>query len=282
MKKSGCEECRLRIVLVGDVHMGPSNSTRPGEETPVLMQELVEKINSEIKPDLVIELGDRINNSNPLSDRDNAIRFASIISRLSMPYHLILGNHDIHHLTKKENEAIFGKPVLRRAESFKGFKLIFLDTEEPVIEGVGGSISDEQLQWLNFELNNDDLPKIVFGHHPIDEQDIGDNPHFLEFPPLAFTKNRDKVREILDSGKNVISYINGHVHWFSFCTGKSVPAISVPSFTEAWPEKSNAPGMFAEVSFTQSKDIQVAIRSIRPNRILGKFSWTVTESVPVR
>jgi predicted phosphodiesterase len=264
---------KLEILLVADVHMGPSNTTRPGEETPDLMERFVKEINTAIKPDILVELGDRVNNFSHEEDRRNALKFSRIISGLCIPRYLLLGNHDLHNLTKEENKEIFGTEVGRRTCCVNGFKLIFLDTEEPVIEGVGGNISEEQLSWLSVELNNEETPKIVFGHHPVDNQVISENPHFLEFPHLAFVKNRERVRDVMESGKNVIAYVNGHVHWFSFEMGDKMPFISVPSFTEAWPEKKGAPGMFALLSVFANGSMEVTVGGLNPRRTLGKFLW---------
>ncbi|MDI9367060.1 MAG: metallophosphoesterase [Thermotogota bacterium] len=265
---------KLEILLVADVHMGPSNTTRPGEETPDLMERFAKEINTVIKPDILVELGDRVNNFNHEEDRRNALRFSEIIRSLCLPYYLVLGNHDLHNLTKEENKEIFGAEVGRRTSYANGFKLIFLDTEEPVIEGVGGNISEEQLKWLSVELNSEETPKIVFGHHPVDNQVISENPHFLQFPHLAFVKNRERARDLIESGKNVLAYVNGHVHWFSFEVGEKIPFISVPSFTEAWPEKKEAPGMFAKLSVSMNGNVEVAVGSLSPRRTLGKFLWT--------
>jgi len=273
---SSSDRQQLSFTLVGDIHMGPSNSTRPGEETPGLMKRFVEEINGSPEVDFLVELGDRVNNLNYEKDRENALKFARIMSSLSVPYYPILGNHDIHYLTKEENREIFDRPVENRVAFVKGYKLIFLDTEEPVIEGVGGSVSNEQLKWLERELNSDDLSKIIFAHHPADDQEIRDNPHFVQFPQLAFVENREKVRETVGRGKNVLAYINGHVHWLGLYECNRIPYISVPSFTEAWPEKSGAPGMFAQVFISENGRLELTIRSLNPRRILGKFFWNST------
>jgi Icc protein len=264
----------LKLVLVGDIHLGPNTECRPGEEAPELMTRFVRLVNEEIKPDLVIEMGDRFNNKSHNEDLEHARQLNAILKNLSMPCLCVIGNHDVQHVSKAETEQVFGGPVSYRTVSIRGFRLVFLDTTEPVIEHVGGSVSERQLGWLETQLGTGDEPKIVFGHHPLDEQSLDGNPHFVKFPPFAYIRNREQVRQVLRGGRNVLAYINGHVHWFNYFAEYAWPCISVPSFTEAWPERTHAPGMFAEAVLTADGGIEASVRSMNPQRVLGKFRWT--------
>lgn len=264
---------QIRIVLLADVHMGPSRSTRPGEEAPFLLRELVHEINYEIKPDSVIDLGDRINDCEREVDRKNAKRYFDIIKILKVPYFFLLGNHDVHYLSKLENKKIYGNNATNLSVKIKGLKFIFLDTADPVEKNIGGNVSERQLEWLKKELDEENVPKIVLGHHPIDDQNISGNPHFISFPSLAFVRNKEAVRKIIKDGKRVVAYINGHVHWFSFYTDNHLPFFSVPSFIESWPEKEKAPGMYVIVTVKQSGECEFVLQGINPKRIYGKFFW---------
>lgn len=264
---------KLKIVLVGDIHMGPNIEYKPGEETPNLMTQFVELVNQEIKPDLVLELGDRVNNRSHEADLSNAKKLNSILKGLAAPCCFVIGNHDVLHLSKEENNAIFGGELTYRAKTVKGYKLVFLDTTEPVIEEVGGNVSERQLEWLKAELQDGGGPKIVLGHHPLDDQSLSGNPHFVRFPEYAYVKNRNEVRRALAAGRNVLAYINAHVHWFNFIVARASLFVSVPSFTEAWPETKNAPGLFAEAVLADDGLVELAVRSMNPKRTLGRFNW---------
>jgi hypothetical protein len=262
----------LKLVLFADTHIGPNAECRPGEEVECLMKQFVDIINTEIKPDLVIELGDRINNNNHDADMANLIKFAAVLENLKMPCMHVFGNHDIHNLSKEENVEILKSPVSYRNYSYKGFDLIFLDTADPVIDFIGGDVSHKQLAWLEDRLHANDLPKIILAHHPMMGQDLQGNPHFASFPHLAALKDGNKIKKTFDGCKNIIVYISAHVHWFYFSTRSGFPFISIPSFTEAYPLKKDAPGMFVELIISDNKTIMSRVRSIAPRRVLGCYS----------
>ncbi len=264
---------QIKIVLLADVHMGNNRSTRPGEEAPFWLRKLVNEINFEIKPDAFIDLGDRINDSNREDDRKNAERYFDIIETVNVPYFFLLGNHDVHYLSEFENKKIYGNNSINLSVKIKGIKFIFINTADPVEENIGGNVSEKQLEWLKKELDEENIPKVIFGHHPIDDQDISGNPHFLSFPHLAFVQNKEAVRKIVKNGKNVVAYINGHVHWFSFYTDNHLPFFSVPSFIESWPEKEEAPGMYVVVTIKENGESVFVLKGINPKRIYGKFFW---------
>jgi hypothetical protein len=271
VKQECAKQQALRFVIVADVHMGMNMNTRPGEEARELLERLIEMTDSEISPDLLVDLGDRVNNKNHDHDLENATRFSSIMKKLRVQSSYVLGNHDVHFLSKDENSSILNKPLVPRVDILKGYKLIYLDTSQPAIDGIGGNLSDEQLDWLEEQLTEDDLPKIVFGHHPIDDQALEGNPHFVPFPHLAFIRNKKAIQEILQNGSNVVSYINGHVHWLSVNYVGMIPCVSIPSFTEAHPLNKGAPGLFAEVNIVCEREIEVVVRSLKPCRSLGRL-----------
>ncbi len=284
MKQDYERQGRLRAVVVADVHMGMNTNTRPGEEAPELLGKLIERTDSEFVPDLFIDLGDRVNNKDHDCDLENAAEFSSIVRKLDVQSSFVLGNHDVHYLGKDENSSILSKPLGPRAEVIKGHKLIYLDTSQPAIDGIGGNLSDKQLAWLEEQLTEDDLPKILFGHHPIDDQDIEGNPHFAPFPHLAYIKNRKAAQDILQKGNNVVAYINGHVHWLSVNYVGMIPCVSIPSFTEAHPQKTGAPGLFAEINIVRERKIEIVVHSLKPCRSLGRlvlkwFNSSTRESV---
>ncbi|NLG68622.1 MAG: hypothetical protein GX496_03510, partial [Firmicutes bacterium] len=75
----------LRLALVTDIHHGPDKPTRPGSVAPGLLRRFVEVVNDEVRPDLVVDLGDRIDNVDPAQDarRDSEVR--AILGELRAP-----------------------------------------------------------------------------------------------------------------------------------------------------------------------------------------------------
>jgi len=264
---------KLEIILISDIHLGPNTSTRPGEEAPDLLDKFINKCNLQFQPDFVIELGDRVNNFSHEVDLESTSVVKEKFKKIKFKKIHILGNHDLHFLTVEENQKLFGNNICNSATIINGYKLITLNSQDPVIEGVGGHIGEKQLNWLETELKKDSIPTILLCHHPIDDQSISENPHFIKFPTFAFVENKSNISQVINKFPNIIAFINGHVHWINTSVNR-FPYISVPSFIEAWPEKSSAPGMFTKITIKKNSFIESTFYSLNPEKIIGKFTWT--------
>lgn len=104
-----------------------------------------------------------------LVDRGSAAAYAalrSVLARLPLPVHLMLGNHD--------DRAAFRTAFPDRPVDENGFvqfavvtpigKLLLLDTHEPGT--VAGRLCARRLDWLALRLAEDDLPVLLLLHHP--------------------------------------------------------------------------------------------------------------------
>jgi hypothetical protein len=264
----------IKVVLITDIHYGSSYKTRPGEEAPGLIARFVEAMNQDIKPDVIMELGDRINNADTETEEKNLSFLVESLDRsLDAPCYHVFGNHDGHNLDKKTISLISGSETGMTSRVIKGFKFISLDTVDPIIEGCGGTVGKEQLTWLEREMNTDDYPKLVFGHHPIDDHTMkGNNIITPNVSHLIFLENKHEVRNVLEKGNNFIAYFCGHMHWFSFLYKHPASYIVVPSFIEAYPLKSGAPGAFLEADIYTNGKVEAALHTLNPRRLLGRFT----------
>jgi 3',5'-cyclic AMP phosphodiesterase CpdA len=105
-----------------------------------------------------------------LVDRGSAAAYAalrSVLARLPLPVHLMLGNHD--------DRAAFRAAFPDRRVDENGFVqfavvtpigklLLLLDTHEPGT--VAGRLCARRLDWLALRLAEDDLPVLLLLHHP--------------------------------------------------------------------------------------------------------------------
>ncbi len=177
------------------------------------------------------------------------------------------------HVGKQELAKLLHNPELPFVRVFKGYKCIFFDSLDPMISGVGGAVSDEQLAWLEHEMNNDDLPKLVFSHHPLNHHEIQRN--FLipkETVPLMKVANCEAVREILEHGRNFLFHAAGHLHWWSFRVSPKGTYLVNPPFSAAHPERTNAPGWFMEADVSPDGKVDAKVHSIVPRRVVGDFT----------
>lgn len=271
----------IKIVFISDIHFSPEQDWSqciwkytPNEELPGLLDCFVDIVNLELKPDMIVELGDRIIDVDETRDIDNTRSIHRMLDeRIACPVFHVDGNHDFVHVGKQKLAKLLHNPILPFVRVFKGYKCIFFDSLDPMLAGVGGSVSDEQLAWLEHEMNNDDLPKMVFSHHPLNHHEIHRN--FLipqETVPLMKLSNSKEVISILENGKNLLFHAAGHMHWWSFRVSPKGTYLVNPPFSAAHPERTNAPGWFMEVDVRPDGKVDAKVHSIVPRRVVGDFT----------
>ncbi len=258
-----------RIALISDIHKGELIECRPGEEARKLLDRFLE-ICKKKNVNLILDLGDRVNNKNRTADIANLEDVASVFSSSGIPTIHVIGNHDIHYMEKKDNLSILG--LMNSYYSLKKGNLTFLilDTADPVWDDCGGCVSDRQIEWLKSELEKADSPVVVASHHPVYDQYQEGNPFFVKLPGQYKVKNSEKVFDIIKKSGKVIACLNGHVHWLYQTEENGIDCISVPSLTEAYPMKVNAPGIYSIIDFTDNNEIVASFESIVPERVIGK------------
>ncbi len=271
----------LKAVLISDVHLAPGEDWSnciwkytPNEELPGLLEQWHRIVNEEIRPDVVFELGDRIIDVNRETDLRNtkAVRDA-VDGSVHCPVYHVDGNHDFINITKSEIADVLGNPRLPYSVVQDGWKFIFFDSLDPMIKGVGGEVGEAQLNWLRTQMNEDDLPKLVFSHHPLNYHQIHRNFLIPEGTyDLMSVKNSEQVREIIEGGRNFIAHCSGHLHFWAFRSGKKGTYLVNPPLSAAHPAFKDAPGWFMEVSFSEDGTVDAVVHSINPRRVVGDFT----------
>jgi len=262
----------LKVITLADIHIGSNLSTSFGRQGFETLNKFVEIINRNFKPDCVIELGDRVISLNLEEDKSDSIKLRNILENIHAPVFYLLGNHDIEEMSVKENEEIYNCSFANRIEYINGFRLLLLNVQDPVVEKIGGSISEEQIKWIRSKLIIKNTPTIVFSHQAIDDQEIISNINFSKIPKLAFVRNKDTIRDIFNSSQNVLAVINGHLHWSNVWIKFNVPYISMPSFIETWGENKKATGAFSEIVIRTDR-IDISFYIINPFLRLSRVSY---------
>lgn len=262
----------IRLALVTDIHAGKLIECRPGEEAIGLLDQFVSFVNGK-QVDAVIELGDRVNNANHDDDMKNLKAVVESLSALHCPWYSVIGNHDVHYLSKGENLKALDIQAPYHVVRLKGFTCIFLDTTDPIWGHCGGAMSETQLHWLERELSKDTTVKLVFGHHPLTDQNQDGNPFFVPLPGEDTIRDNAMVRHILQNGNNVLAYFDGHVHWFYACKDQGIAFVSVPSLLEAYPVKEQAPGRFVIAEISSDGTMDLGFHTLRPQRTLGRINF---------
>ena len=221
----------LRFAQVSDVHFytGKSNTTykmigRSGE----ILNDVVEQINSTMNVSFVMFTGDLIDKA----FEKELSAFLPYTEKLNVPWYFTFGNHDTMiggyltpsvymQLVNKHNKNYKFEKTYYSFVPQKGYKAIVLDTIIRDKLTANGRIGDEQLKWLDNELQNskDDIV-LIFMHVPVLEPFNSPNHRLLD---------ADKMQEILNKYKNPIAIFQGHYHSAKLTQKENIVYVSCPS-----------------------------------------------------
>ena len=135
--------------------------------------------------------------------------FKEAVAELDKPFYVIAGNHDITDLNEPAEdlrdlfEANFNALVGQFLH--KGYQVIWFDTQAWLDER-----SEDQFGLVEQLLKNDltsDLPKIVFGHHPLFLEDEQEETGYFNTP----LEVRTKLLELFKASE-LKAYLCGHAH----------------------------------------------------------------------
>lgn len=207
---------KYKIVQITDTHLTPEGSEAANNQKidPYL------KLNSIFmdidkmpkKPDMIVITGDLIHEGKSNDYNNLAKLIKRQKSRLDIPIHVILGNHD-------RTESFF-KGFLNQQCADKYYYLIeteaenfyFLDSKFGNYEQ--GYIGQEQLKWLKINLENNKKDSIIFLHHPIDGPAI----HHMRYSILQ--DGAELMKVIKDS--SVKAVFSGHIHFETSFTKNNI------------------------------------------------------------
>ncbi|MFO0555917.1 MAG: metallophosphoesterase [Polyangiaceae bacterium] len=261
---------RMRIAVVTDVHVGPRASfggklRKLTHEAPALLRAFVERMNREVKPDLVVHLGDAIEDESHDVDLERYREVVRILGELGCPVRHVAGNHDTITLSPMElrdawgdaGRALSGAPPdqLYYAEDAGPVRLVVLHSHEIKDEIV--FLDEPQITWLERELSTADKPVVLFCHHALADQILVGNRWFEKRPNLSLVRERRRVRDLVAASGNVKLVVNGHMHWNHFAVHDAIGYVTVQSLIENLDD--DAPGRAARAH---------AVIDLTPGRVL--------------
>ena len=229
------------------------------------------------RPVCIVDLGDRINSVGAGQD---AVRERYVRRRLedtSVPVHHVLGNTDLERLPKHEALAAVKKGWPAEAVDLDGVRLVLLDTLDPPVAEVGGSIGAAQLEWVRVALAEHPGPSLVFGHHPLDEPALEGHHYFAGRSSIAAVQNRTEVRAVLERAPEVAAVFSGHLHRTSAAAIGGIPYVTVGSLVDTAYTGGEPAGAYAIVTVgAEAVEVHVA------GRAPGEFRFPRRPSVTTR
>jgi 3',5'-cyclic AMP phosphodiesterase CpdA len=234
----------VRFAVITDVHFGPlahfeGKLRKLSHEAGDLAHEFVQRMNAVEKPDLVLSLGDIVEDEGHDADLARYREYVTILSELEAPVLHVAGNHDQINLSEDDLRSLWGHDgPLHYSRDVGGVHFSVLNTLET--KDVCVRLPDAQLQWLARDLAAAAAPVVVVTHHPASDQDLTGNRWFEKAPHICRVAERKKLRAIVEASGKVVLVVNGHAHWNHFDLIAGIPYVTVQSLIENLDE--DAPG----------------------------------------
>jgi 3',5'-cyclic-AMP phosphodiesterase len=237
----------MRFALISDVHFGPE-ATHQGKlrklthQSEELVAAFVRRMREEVEPDLVVNLGDVLEDESSPQDRARYAHFVAMLREIGKPILHVAGNHDTINLTPAELCSLWGTSSgLTYSRDVDGVHFAVLRTIEHRGERI--ELPEEQLEWLEQDLATTQLPSVVLMHHPVSEMRLEGNRWFEKRPHLCRVVERRAAREVIEKSGKVLAVFNGHVHWNHLDIIRGIPYVTLQSLIENLDD--DAPGRAA-------------------------------------
>jgi len=255
-------ELLCRFGTVNDVHFGETEAGRiddhpegpirraaPGATPyPEVMNRAAAQEISAIDPAAVVVKGDLSVDGKPAEwEAFEACYRVAFANRL----HVVRGNHDAyHHQSEYAGDQWIELP---------GVAVALLDTAIP--GSTTGTITTEQIEWLDDRCASADRPVFVMGHH---QQWIGDGPdtkrsddYFGLHPDAS-----DGLDELVERRAGIVAYAAGHTHRHRVrpMSRSRVPSIEIGCTKDF-------PGTWAEYRVHEGGIMQVVHRMSTPEAL---------------
>lgn len=253
----------MKFAIITDLHHGPEGAgIKDGvqrklvSETLSQVEHITEVFNKMDDIDFIVNLGDSIEDVNDESiDIQYFTEIQNKLSHLKSPLYTLIGNHEQRTLTHEKLRELLDLKSLHYSFKVKGVKFIALHVkmlgDHTVVQSdIRAGIDEEQLQWLQEELE-EDMPTVIFSHYSVAEMNLTGNFWFEDYPQHALISNRADVRKILEMNNNVIAFLNGHVHWNNMTVHNKIPYITQQSVSENFTGNGTPAGTYSVVEITE-------------------------------
>jgi 3',5'-cyclic AMP phosphodiesterase CpdA len=256
----------LTFALITDLHFGPEaryagKLRKLSHHAADLTRAFVDRMNEVVRPDLVVNLGDDIEDEGLEADRARYTECNGILRGARAELINVAGNHDTVNLSSADLLAVWGsggeaqragpallepsdhaaQPALHYSFDRGGLHFTVLHTRER--KDLDVRVGPEQLAWLAADLAGTRLPTIVLMHHSAADQDLTGNRWFEGKPHICLVRERRALRSILAEQGRVVAVFNGHLHWNHLDVIDGLPFVTVQSLIENLDD--DAPGRAA-------------------------------------
>jgi Icc protein len=261
----------ITLGIVTDLHLGPEarhegKLRKLTHLAPALAVEFVRCMNDEVRPDLVVNLGDDIEDESRAADLARYGQCQDILSRARAPLVNVAGNHDMIHLNREDLNRFWRRSgPLYYSFDVGGWHFVVLHTIER--KDVDIRVPEPQLEWLRADLAAAGGPAVVLMHHSASEQSLDDSRWWPGRSHLALVRERSELRRLFRESGRVRAVYNGHLHWNHLDVIDGIAYVTVQSLIENVEE--DAPGRPAAshaVVHLDDRRMVVRVRGADPAR----------------
>lgn len=233
MQYNSVQSSTARIAVITDIHHGPNEETKVGDQAITLLKDVLVSV-EEFKPDLLVDLGDRITDESYEADVRFAHDVAMVFGKTEFRRVHLLGNHDVWNIPVGAQEQILGASLDHQTIDLNGWHLIFWQADPKPRNGIR-EIPSRDLEWLERAVDRSTYPTVIFTHMPIAGGSYKGNYWFADnIQGSAEHTNAAEARKIVTESDSVVLVVAGHTHWNTLNTIDGVHFVTVQSLTESY------------------------------------------------
>ena len=274
---------RMKVIVFSDLHYGATSNVsnifskrKSGHLSMVVGESLVKRIN-EINSDIVVNLGDTIESSifhsNEFgtvsesdfkniekNDKKDLSEIMGVLNKIKAPLFSVIGNHELVAIERNEVSKIMGHKKPTFSINLNDHHFVFLGVAK------GRILPAEDLMWLEKDIKGNKFPSLYFIHYGVAEDDMQGNwwsENNKNFNPLL--ENRDELKKILKTDKNLLGVFCGHQHWTKTIVEDGITYFVIGSLVEDMLGDGKPEGIFLEVDIKKG-----ALHAI--TRKLGEYT----------
>lgn len=232
----------MKIAVVNDIHVGKAliNNGNVRASSHLIegkLEGILQHIMQLHSPDLLVNLGDLIRSENKEKDLKSYLKLLSYFSEIQSPVIHLLGNHEVKRMTENELEAAWLEQGFYQksfgTKNIGGYHLIWLGLRLNPNDQTVGFLPLEQLSWLKEQLEQTELPTLIFLHFPLDDHNTTGNFFYEamdnQSKKALFLDNQEAVRNIIASSSHVKAVFQAHLHYFNVKLINKIPYFTCPA-----------------------------------------------------
>jgi 3',5'-cyclic-AMP phosphodiesterase len=243
----------LRIAILTDIHAAKQHGTKHGNQAVALLEQTLQSM-MQHEPDLLLDLGDRINDINPETDMAALQSLATIFAQTQLPKVHLLGNHDVVNLSPQQNAEVLGSNTHSHVLAVGEWNLVMWFCN-PVLTDQGWSFFQTDLEWLQVALTTK-RPSAIFTHAPFAGASMLGNYYFEPLPHLGGYAPSQELRQILENS-TVELCVAGHCHWNTLTYLDGIAHVTIQSLTEGFTTQNQAAQSWAMLELGDTIKLEV-------------------------